>query len=50
MGDSDWDVQKTHDMVFDYAESIGDDDEPMRPRDGGVGVLDDVVRGPRGAP
>ena len=50
MGDSDWDVQKTHDMVFDYAESNGDDDEPVRPREGGVGVLDVVVWGPRGAP
>ena len=32
-------------MVFDYAESNGEDDEPVRPRDEGVGVLDVVVGG-----
>ena len=37
-------------MVIDYAESNDDDDEPVRPRDGDVGVLDDVVRRHRGAP
>ena len=45
MGDSDWDVKKTHHVVFDCAESNGDDDEPVRPRDGDVGVLDVVVWG-----
>ena len=35
-------------MVFDYAESNGDDDKPLRLREGGVGVLDVVVWGPRG--
>ena len=30
-------------MVFDYAESNGEDDETVRLRDGGVDVLDVVV-------
>ena len=37
-------------MVFDYAESNGDNGEVVRRRDGAAGVLDDVVGGPRGVP
>ena len=41
-------IKKTQDMVFDHAESIGDNGEPVRRRVGAVGVLDTVVEGPRG--
>ena len=37
-------------MVFDCAESNGDNGEVVRRRDGAAGVLDDVVGTPRGAP
>ena len=37
-------------MVFDHAESIGDNGEAVRRHVGAVGVLGTVVEGPRGNP